>query len=231
MNTVVFAYNFPHKKTQDFLFHLVAKKQPPTAVIAADPVQLNIPPHKYRYKAKNIDLIHPREICEAFSINYQVAPHNSDVCLDILQKLKPEIGIVAGARILKSQIIELFKVGIVNFHPGLIPEARGLDALLWSIYRGFPVGVTAHFIDTKIDAGKIIEKREVEIKQDDSWVDLNVRLYETQILILDEMASNSFLLDINNLDEVDSTTNYNKSFPYELEDELHSIFESRKKRY
>ena len=226
----MFAYNFPHKKTQDFLFHLVAKGQKPTLVIGADPVKLDIPPHKYRYKTKNIDLLHPKEICKAFQMDYLIAHHNSDKCLKTLQEIDPDIGIIAGARILKAPIIESFKTGIINFHPGLIPEARGLDALLWSIYRDLPVGVTAHLIDSGIDAGKIVEKREVEIRQDDSWVELNARLYETQILMLGEMASKSFLMDINSLEEVDFSTNYNRTFPRELEDELHCIFESRKKR-
>ena len=50
--------------------------------------------------------------------------------------------------------------GIINFHPGLIPEARGLDTPQWCIYDGIPLGVTSHFIDSKVDAGRIIERVE-----------------------------------------------------------------------
>ena len=59
---------------------------------------------------------------------------------------------IAGARILKRPVIDRFSIGIINFHPGLIPEARGLDALLWSIRGDLPLGVTSHLIDERVDA-------------------------------------------------------------------------------
>ena len=50
----------------------------------------------------------------------------------------------------------LIKYGILNFHPGLLPDIRGLDSVLWSIEKNYPIGVTAHLINNKIDAGKLV---------------------------------------------------------------------------
>ena len=95
-----------------------------------------------------------------------------------------ELGIIAGARILKDPIIRAFPIGIINFHPGLIPEARGLDALLWSVYKGVPLGVTAHLIDSRVDLGRILVRETIPIYGDDTMLDLSERLHEKQLELL-----------------------------------------------
>ncbi len=186
INIGVFAYNFPHKKTQDFLFHLKALGFNVQLVIAADPVKLKIPPPSVRTKIRHRALLHPAEIAKSLGFKYRVVPHNSQDAVSLLKEYQIDLGVIAGARILKRHIIEAVPLGIINFHPGLIPEARGLDAVLWSIYRDIPLGVTAHLIDERIDAGRILIKRKIPIYQDDSIYDLTERVYEFQLEILEE---------------------------------------------
>jgi hypothetical protein len=45
---IVFGYNFPHKKTQDFLQRLVLLGAKPALVLLADPVKLQLPPAAMR---------------------------------------------------------------------------------------------------------------------------------------------------------------------------------------
>ena len=183
---VVFAYNFPHRKTQDFLFRLLAEGIRVSDVLAADPVKLNIPPGEIRTKVRHGGLIHPKQVADAIGARYHVVPHRGDEVVDLLKQIKPSIGVIAGARILKRDVIGLFKSGIINFHPGLIPEARGLDALLWSIRNSIPLGITSHLIDHRVDAGRILERREIGLFPDDNVFDLSERLYETQMDMLSE---------------------------------------------
>lgn len=180
----VFAYNFHHKKTQDFLLRLFCEGIEVSHVLACDPVQLNIPPSSIRTKVRHGALLHPKVISERIGAPYTVVAHNDPSAIEVINAEEIELGIIAGARILKGPIIDAFKLGVINFHPGLIPEARGLDAMLWSIYNDVPLGVTAHLIDERIDAGKILLKREIEIQNDDSIFDLSEKLYEIQIEML-----------------------------------------------
>jgi methionyl-tRNA formyltransferase len=176
----LFAYNFPHKKTQDFIFRILAEGFKIDVIYAADPVSLNIPKSSLKTKINHTGLLHPKTIAKNFGIEYFVLPHDSQKIINdnIGQN---RIGIISGARILKRDIIECFPKGIVNFHPGIIPFARGLDALLWSVYNNIPLGVTAHLIDGKIDAGKILLTQKIEIYQDDTFLDLSERLYDIQL--------------------------------------------------
>jgi folate-dependent phosphoribosylglycinamide formyltransferase PurN len=184
MKLAVFAYNFPHKKTQDFLLRLFLEGYPIEFVVACDPIKLNIPPSILRVKPAHIDVVHPEAICRRLGIPYHVLPHNSSEVAELMSSQNIDIGVVAGARILKKPVIESVKKGIINFHPGLIPEVRGLDALKWAIYHNLPVGVTAHFIDERVDAGRIIVREEIPLKKDDTLVDISLRLEQTQTNLL-----------------------------------------------
>jgi phosphoribosylglycinamide formyltransferase-1 len=180
----VFCYNFPHKKTQDILLRLFLDGVKVDCIFSAEPVKLNIPSSMIHTKIKHIAVIHPKKIADRLGIKYYVLPHNSIEVRELIKSNKLDLGIIAGARILKTYIINSFSVGIINFHPGLVPEARGLDAMPWSIYKRIPLGVTAHLIDSHIDAGRIIIKEKIPIYKNDTLLDLSERLYEKQIDIL-----------------------------------------------
>lgn len=90
--------------------------------------------------------------------------------------------LVCGAGLLPRWFIKKYKV--INSHPGYLPYARGLDALKWSIYENMPIGVTTHFIDDYIDAGEIIERKEVKLLANDTFHSLARRVYETEINLL-----------------------------------------------
>ena len=181
LNIVVFSYNFPHKKTQDFLIRLHISRITPSLVIAAPPVQLNLPPSIIRDKYKHIDLIHPKEICEIYNIEYVELDHSSPDVIHLIKERKINVGVIAGARILKKPVIDAIEKGILNFHPGLIPENRGLHAAKWAVFRDLPQGMTVHLIDERVDAGKIVRRFIVPVYSDDTLRDINLRLYEVQV--------------------------------------------------
>jgi len=181
---VVFAYNFPHKKTVDVLLHLFAHGYTVGWVLAADPVPLSIPPPAVRTKITHYVPLHPRTVAERLGARYVVAPHDSQLVEELLSEVRPDLGVIAGARILKGYVISKFRIGIVNLHPGLLPEVRGLDAMLWSIYKDVPLGVTAHLIDESVDAGRLLLREEIPIFADDTLLDLSERLYDYQLKLL-----------------------------------------------
>lgn len=187
MKLALFSYDFPHKKTQDFILRLLLESYRIEFVVAAKPVELNLPKSNLRLKPRHIDVLHPATICQRFNIPYHVLPHNSEEVAQLMRLHSIDIGMIAGARILRKNTIASVKKGIINYHPGLIPEVRGIDALKWAIYYDLPIGVTAHFIDERVDAGRIILKREIPVFTDDTFVDLSLRLEETQVNLLPEV--------------------------------------------
>lgn len=184
MPIALFCYNFPHRKTQEFLFNLYISGYPVKLVLAANKVKLGIPNSSVRLKIRDGGLIEPSIICKRFGWNYQVIQHDSEDITKLIQGSRAKLGVIAGARILKASVIDLFEYGIINIHPGLLPEIRGLDSLLWAVHHDVALGVTSHIIDKNIDAGRILVKKRIEIFEDDTVFDLSNRLLHTQTEIL-----------------------------------------------
>lgn len=182
---MLFVYDFPHKKTQDFLFKLIVEGYEIEYCIAVPWRKLKIRPSSVRIDQKHESLIHPKKVCDFFNIKYLVLDHNSRETKNYIKKNPVDLFIIAGARILTKEIIEACGGKILNIHPGLLPDVRGLDTFLWSIYYNKPLGITAHFITPKIDSGLLIYKERIPIYKDDSAFDITLRLleYQTDILV------------------------------------------------
>ncbi|MDG4652696.1 formyltransferase family protein [Chryseobacterium arthrosphaerae] len=221
MKIALFAYNFEHKKTQDFIFYLLANNYKIDIILAADPVQLNIKPGVVKTKIKHSFLIHPRKIAENFGIKYEVVEHNSNKTAEILKENGIDLGIISGARILKSHIIESCHLGILNLHPAILPECRGLDSLLWSLEKDIDMGVTGHLIQKQVDSGKIICKERIQIQKDDTILDINERLYDKQLDVLIKSLETLEQKDDQDHEIIDlSYPNYGKM---EAEEEIQAI--------
>ena len=68
-----------------------------------------------------------------------------------------ETVLVYYTKLLGEQIYKKFKT--INFHPSLLPNFKGLNALHKQIKLKVPfIGVTAHYIDESLDGGPIIGK-------------------------------------------------------------------------
>lgn len=184
MSIVVFAYDFPHVKTEDVLTRLFTEQQPVALVLAAPRVELGIPGATVRTKVRRAPAYHPRDLSDRLGFPYVSAPHDSESAAAAIRESGGTVGLVSGARILGPEIIGLFEHGIVNMHPGLIPEVRGLDALLWAVLKDVPLGVTAHLIDARVDAGSVLARETIPVRPDDTVFDLTERLYRKQLDML-----------------------------------------------
>lgn len=233
MRIAVFAYDFPHKKTQEFLVRLFAEGFQVSCVLAAPRVELKKPaePPLLRTKPRRLGLVHPRDLCDRLRFPYHVVAHSTEGAADLLRESEADVGVVAGARILKAPVLGLLPSGIINFHPGLIPEARGLDALKWSIYRGLPAGNTAHFIDERIDAGWIIKRERLPVYPDDTLIDLGLRVDEAQIDMLpDVLRSIESKPDPSSYEFVEHAGPYEGAMPREKEKEVTERLEAWKEQ-
>ena len=74
---ILFAYHFPHKKTQDFIFYSHLYNFKIDAVIAAPYKHLKQPLKKFPTNINYIGLVEPMEICARLDIPYFVSKHNS----------------------------------------------------------------------------------------------------------------------------------------------------------
>ena len=229
MRIGVFAYNFEHKKTQEGLVALFLAGFEVACIFAADPVPLKFYQSKIRVSPKGLRYEHPRAIAERMGIPYHVVPHNSEECAELVRRYDLDVGVILGARILKPIVIEPFKVGVLNMHPALLPENRGLDNLKWAILKDIKQGVSCHLIDATIDRGNLIVRQEIDVYPDDSLVDIFLRIKNLELTLMVESLR---ILDSGKRDfpPVGEGT-YFKAVPEEEEQHLMARFEAYKAKY
>jgi len=115
---------------------------------------------------------------------FYVPHHNGSQCEDLLKKIKPDIILLGGCRILKQNIIDIPKIGILNSHPGLLPKYRGMDVVAWAIYNDDDVGGTCHFIDSGADTGSIIIRKILNYSDCRSLIEVRVKAMKLCIDLL-----------------------------------------------
>ena len=72
-------------------------------------------------------------------------------------------------RILSKEFIKSFKGKILNIHPSLLPKYKGLNTHQRAILNKEKYsGCTVHFVNSKLDSGKIILQKKVRISNSDT---------------------------------------------------------------
>ena len=90
--------------------------------------------------------------------------------LNNLKKNKIELVCLAGfMKILSKNFIKNFKGKILNIHPSLLPKYKGLNTHQRAIENKDKYsGCTVHFVNSKLDSGKIILQKKVKIFRKDT---------------------------------------------------------------
>ncbi len=109
----------------------------------------------------------------------EVAIHNSEQVMPHIRELDLDLIVFGGTRIIRGEILDHPHDGVINSHPGLLPECRGSASPAWSVYHDIPIGSSTHFCDNGIDTGELLMRREVAVKRGMTYEDL---CYETLVL-------------------------------------------------
>lgn len=106
-----------------------------------------------------------------------VDPHTSEVVAE-LTSMNPDAGVLAAyGLILRPVLLGLFRLGIVNIHPSLLPAYRGAAPIQRQIMNGETRGgVTLIALSEQVDAGDILARTEADISPNETGGELANRL-------------------------------------------------------
>ena len=80
---------------------------------------------------------------------------------DISLAIQGDVG-----EIIRPEVIDIFRDGILNFHPGDLPEYRGCSAPEWQLLQSKTIICTCHLLDAGIDTGNIVDKFDINTAMD-----------------------------------------------------------------
>ena len=100
----------------------------------------------------------------------------------ILEKYRIEIICLAGfMRLLTANFLERWQWRILNIHPALLPDFKGLDTHKRVIDAGVNIhGATVHFVVPELDSGPVIAQGAINVRPGDSEEALAVRVLKVE---------------------------------------------------
>jgi methionyl-tRNA formyltransferase len=120
------------------------------------------------FGSKTEEILKPqsfKEICENYSIPLFVVNNtNSDETQKVIKDNKIDLGVSLGNSYISSKIFNSFMKGMINIHGEILPEYQNGQSVIWQIYnQSINTGYTIHKINSKIDKGDILLKKEINI--------------------------------------------------------------------
>ena len=124
--------------------------------------------------------------------NVKIMNINDEKNIELLKKIKPDLILVMGwSQLLKDEIIEIPRLGVIGSHPTELPKYRGRASLPWSIIKGLKESaLTFFYITPGVDEGDILDQRKLKITDDEDATSL----YEKMINLGKEMITNNLPL-------------------------------------
>lgn len=113
---------------------------------------------------------------------------NHPKLIEFLSKSDTDIFIFTGGGILKKDVLNSGPK-FVHFHPGIVPFYRGSTCFYYSIINDDVCGVTAYFMDEKIDTGDVIYQRKFS-KPNHEYVDDVYDAYIRSETLIDVLKNN-----------------------------------------
>ncbi len=104
---------------------------------------------------------------------------------NILKKREIQLICLAGfMKILSRSFIKRFNGKILNIHPSLLPKYKGLNTHERAILNKEKFsGCTVHFVNSKLDSGKIIIQKKVKINKKDNPKSLSKKILKQEHLL------------------------------------------------
>jgi len=98
--------------------------------------------------------------------------HRDDEVMPLISDLDLDLIVFGGTRIIRGEILDAPMDGVINSHPGLLPDCRGSASPAWSVYHDIPIGSSTHFCDNGVDTGDLLLRRELSVRRGVTYEDL-----------------------------------------------------------
>lgn len=123
-----------------------------------------------KYSSKVSSFVSLSKKAKFYNIPYKNFRNINDIeNIEIIASLKPDYIFVIGvSQLVKSELINLAREGVIGYHPTALPKYRGRAALPWQILLGVEhAKCSLFYIDEGMDSGDIIGQKDYYIKAND----------------------------------------------------------------
>ncbi len=120
----------------------------------------------------------PTEVLPQARKGARLSPEAEERILEIAREDRADLVALCGfMKVLRASILDRIRVPVLNVHPSLLPQFRGLHAQRQAIEAGASrTGATVHRVDAGIDTGPIVVQETLDIHPGETAEALSERL-------------------------------------------------------
>jgi phosphoribosylglycinamide formyltransferase 1 len=120
----------------------------------------------------------PVSVLEPVRAGARLSPEAEARLVELVREEGPDLIALCGfMRLLRASTLQRVGVPVLNVHPSLLPEFRGLEAQRQAVEAGARVtGATVHYVDAGMDTGPIVAQDELPIRPGETAEELAERL-------------------------------------------------------
>ncbi|ADE55075.1 phosphoribosylglycinamide formyltransferase [Coraliomargarita akajimensis] len=111
--------------------------------------------------------------------------------IERVDSFSPKLIVLAGfMRILRKPFIDAFGGRVINLHPSLLPSFKGANGIQQAYDFGVKItGCSVHWVTAELDAGPIIDQKEVRIEDSDTLEHLTKKVHIAEHNLLPDVVS------------------------------------------
>jgi methionyl-tRNA formyltransferase len=194
-----YAYIGTVKFSYEILKYLIEKGYKPVLVITQ------------KNKGINADYTDLEPLCVSYNI--EIIKEDNVNTVDVIAKLKSldldYIFCFGWSKLLKKDILEISKHGVIGYHPAALPKNRGRHPLIWALILGLEeTASTFFFMDEGADSGDILSQKKIEIKYEDDAMSLYNKTIEIAKKQLEEFLPDLEKFSYKRIPQDHSKSNY-----------------------
>ena len=115
----------------------------------------------------------------------QVDDLHADGTLTAVREFVPDLGLSLAAPILRRPLFSIPRLGTLNLHKGKLPEYRGMPPAFWELWNDeTSVGCSVHWVDDKLDTGRLVKQSVVEREKFSTVRGLQLALDEVGVSLM-----------------------------------------------
>ncbi|WP_321974872.1 formyltransferase family protein [Aureibaculum sp. 2210JD6-5] len=146
---------------------------------------------------------------------------NSKKFRDYLVALNLDVIINQSQNIIKKELLDIPKIGVLNRHNALLPKNRGRLTPFWVAFNGEEeTGVSIHFVEEGIDSGDIIVQKKYKVTKKDNFNSIVKKNYTIaakamiEALEILESKEHNFINNDDDIATYNTTPSLKEAFAY-----------------
>ncbi len=123
---------------------------------------------------------------------------NDEDTVNWINKLNPDIIFCFGwSRLISKKVLLIPPMGVVGYHPSVLPENRGRHPIIWTLALGLSeIGSTFFFMQEEADNGDILSQKKIKVLDNDNAMTLYQKLTKVSLIqireFLPKLINNNF---------------------------------------